>query len=69
MNAFSFFSEFNSFSPELDGTFSAALAGLGIGMVMGGLPASKREYEDFITRNKASKFENHFEAKVMCDLS
>ena len=35
---------------------------------MGALPASKAEYNDFITRNKATKFENHFEAKVMCAL-
>ncbi|XP_046446378.1 RPII140-upstream gene protein-like [Daphnia pulex] len=55
--------EFNSVSPELDSTFAAAAGGLLAGMIIGGIPASKLAHEDFITRNKASTFENHIEAK------
>ena len=63
-----FISEFNTYSPELEITITAASVGTLIGFCMGALPASKAEYNDFITRNKATKFENHFEAKVMCAL-
>nr|SVE90836.1 EOG090X0FS6 [Daphnia sinensis] len=55
--------EFNSISPELDNVLSAGAAGLFAGMFIGGIPASKIEYDDFISRNKAATFENHFEAK------
>nr|SVE70743.1 EOG090X0FS6 [Daphnia similis]SVE72004.1 EOG090X0FS6 [Daphnia similis]SVE72631.1 EOG090X0FS6 [Daphnia similis] len=55
--------EFNSISPELDNVLSAATTGLFAGMFIGGIPASKIEYDDFISRNKAATFENHFEAK------
>jgi hypothetical protein len=59
-------SEFNSVSPELDGTLAAGAGGLLVGMIIGGIPASKLAHDDFISRNKASTFENHIEAKVIC---
>nr|SVE75450.1 EOG090X0FS6 [Daphnia dolichocephala] len=55
--------EFNAISPELDNVLTAGTAGLIAGMFMGGIPASKIAHGDFIDRNKASTFENHFEAK------
>lgn len=58
------FSDFGNLSPELDGTLSGATAGLLIGFFLGGLPASKKAHEEFILRNKATTFENHFQAKV-----
>lgn len=61
---FSKFSEFRSISPELDNCLTAGSVGLIFGMFLGGVTGSKREYEDFITRNKASQFESHFDAKV-----
>ncbi|XP_057369833.1 RPII140-upstream gene protein-like [Daphnia carinata] len=61
--------EFNSISPELDNVLSAGAAGLIAGMFLGGIPASKIEYDDFINRNKASTFENHFEAKSKLQFS
>ena len=57
-------SEFGGVSPELDSTFSAGTMGLVAGFFIGGLPASKNEYNNFIDRNKAGQFESHFEAKV-----
>ena len=51
-------------SPELDSTMAAASTGLVFGLFLGGIPASKAEYNNFIDRNKASQFESHFEAKV-----
>nr|SVE73253.1 EOG090X0FS6 [Ceriodaphnia reticulata] len=56
--------EFNAISPELDGVLSAASVGTLIGFFIGALPASRAEYEDFITNNKATKFQSHFEAKT-----
>lgn len=61
--------EFSSISPELDNVLSAGAAGLFAGMFIGGIPASKIEYEDFISRNKAATFENHFEAKSKMQFS
>nr|SVE77309.1 EOG090X0FS6 [Daphnia lumholtzi]SVE78557.1 EOG090X0FS6 [Daphnia lumholtzi] len=61
--------EFNSISPELDNVLSAGTAGLLVGMFLGGLPASKVEYDDFINRNKAAQFESHFEAKSKLQFS
>nr|SVE92713.1 EOG090X0FS6 [Megafenestra aurita] len=55
--------EFRSISPELDNCLTAGSVGLIFGMFLGGVTGSKREYEDFITRNKASQFESHFDAK------
>lgn len=63
-NIILFFSEFNALSPELDAITSSASIGLFVGLFLGGIPASKLEYEDFIRRNKASSFESHFDAKV-----
>lgn len=48
----------------MDGALSAGTAGLVIGFFLGGLPASKKGYEEFILRNKATSFESHFQAKV-----
>nr|SVE88331.1 EOG090X0FS6 [Daphnia similis] len=61
--------EFNSISPELDNVLSAGTGGLLVGMFIGGIPASKIEYDDFISRNKAATFENHFEAKSKLQFS
>nr|SVE73881.1 EOG090X0FS6 [Daphnia atkinsoni] len=55
--------EFNGVSPELDNAMSAGTLGLFAGMFIGGIPASKMAYDDFIDRNKAASFENHFDAK------
>nr|SVE76083.1 EOG090X0FS6 [Daphnia hispanica] len=61
--------EFSSLSPELDNVLTASTAGLFVGMFLGGIPASKNEYNDFINRNKASSFETHFEAKSKLQFS
>ena len=68
MLSFFFYSEFNSISPELDSTLAAAVGGLLAGAVLGGIPASKLAHDDFINRNKASQFETHMDAKVLCAL-
>lgn len=57
-------SETGAFSPEIDHTLVAATAGGLAGFFLGGIPASKMAYSDFIDNNKASTFKSHFEAKV-----
>jgi hypothetical protein len=44
---------------------ASAAGGFIAGMLLGGIPASKLAHDDFIDRNKASKFDNHIDAKVM----
>ena len=56
-------SEFGGYSPELESAISAGVIGLLVGGAWGGLGASRRSYEDFIEKNKASQFRSHFDAK------
>lgn len=57
-------SEFGYMSPEIENSLICAMAGLLCGSAAGGFASSKQEYSDFIDRNKATAFSDHFEAKV-----
>lgn len=57
------FSEYGEISPELNSIRSAALFGGFVGVMYGGFVDSRISYMNFMERNQATAFENHYEAK------
>ncbi|XP_063704551.1 RPII140-upstream gene protein [Culicoides brevitarsis] len=58
-------SEFGELSPELNSIRQACLFGGFVGIMYGGFVDSRISYMNFMERNQATAFDNHFEAKKM----
>ncbi|XP_014292024.1 RPII140-upstream gene protein isoform X2 [Halyomorpha halys] len=58
-----FFSEFGQYSPQLTHVYQTTIFAAFAGGVYGGCIYSRKAYLDFIERNEATKFKDHFEAK------
>uniref|UniRef100_A0A336M3E5 Complex I assembly factor TIMMDC1, mitochondrial n=1 Tax=Culicoides sonorensis TaxID=179676 RepID=A0A336M3E5_CULSO len=55
--------EFNEITPEMHSIKQAAFFGGFVGIMYGGFVDSRISYMNFMERNQATAFENHFEAK------
>lgn len=51
------------FTKELQSIINITLSGFVVGLVGGGIAASKNTVENFITNNEATRFISHFDAK------
>lgn len=59
-----FFSEFGEITPQLNTMIQTTLFTGFFGCFYGGFINAREEYFKFIERNEATKFTDHFEAKV-----